>query len=140
MHPHSSGSQSAGGVYLQRYVLPYAGYHQESGRAGRDGKESHIVLYFSRKDLTKARDLLENAASEVPENARAAAERQLQHNKASLDAVASYAQGASECRRVLLMRHFGEHFDAKLCNSAHPIILNGQPGDKLKGLCGLSMK
>ena len=102
-----------------RYALAAsAGYHQESGRAGRDGETSDIVLYFTRGDVNKARSLLESAAEEVGQagpQQKAKATVQLKHNMESLNAVAAYAENLSQCRRVLLMRHFGENFEAAKC-------------------------
>lgn len=94
------------------------GYHQESGRAGRDGKPSDIVLYFTRGDVQKARSMLESSAEEVAqagEQQRTKATAQLKHNMESLNAVAGYGENLSTCRRVLLMRHFGEEFDYVKC-------------------------
>ena len=88
-----------------------SGYHQESGRAGRDGRDADIVLYFSRADVAKTRSMLEQAAEE----AGPAGKQQLRHNKASLEAVTAYADNLMVCRRVLLLQHFGERFNPQEC-------------------------
>ncbi len=72
------------------------GYYQETGRAGRDGDPARAELFWSAGDFTTARARL----SETPE-ARRAAERQ------RLDALAALIETA-ECRRAVLLRHFGE--------------------------------
>ena len=71
-------------------------YYQETGRAGRDGDPSVAHLFWGADDFAKARSRL----SEVPEN-RVAGER------TRLSALASLVE-TGECRRAILLRHFGE--------------------------------
>jgi len=89
-----------------------AGYHQESGRAGRDGRDADIVLFFSWADFIKSRSMLEQSAAD----AGAGGQAQLQHNEKTLHAVAAYAENFTDCRRVLLLKHFGEKFNPQACN------------------------
>ena len=60
--------------------------------------------------------MLEEGAAEA--GARGAA--QLRHNLDSLNAMVDFASDEGTCRRVLLMRHFGEQFDPGLCAGALP--------------------
>lgn len=99
-------------VSISCHIVVFSGYHQESGRAGRDGRDADIVLYFSRADVTKARSLLEPD----PETTGRVCQEQLNRTRASLDAMVAYADNLLLCRRVLLLRHFGEEFDAHHCN------------------------
>ena len=71
-------------------------YYQETGRAGRDGDPAQAVLFWSAGDFATARQRL----SEVPEDRRTA-------ERARLDSLAALVETAA-CRRVLLLRHFGE--------------------------------
>ncbi len=72
------------------------GYYQETGRAGRDGDPSVAVMFWGADDFARARMRL----SEI-EPHRQASER------ARLDALAVLVE-TGECRRAVLLRHFGE--------------------------------
>ncbi|WP_306088145.1 DNA helicase RecQ [Qipengyuania flava] len=80
------------------------GYYQETGRAGRDGDPSQAVMFWGAGDFATARQRL----AEVDE-ARRNSER------ARLDALAGLVETA-ECRRAVLLRHFGEHPPASCGN------------------------
>ncbi|MFL0671333.1 MAG: DNA helicase RecQ [Erythrobacter sp.] len=71
-------------------------YYQETGRAGRDGDPAEAHLLWGVSDFARARQWL----SEV-EPERLAAEQ------ARLNALAGLVE-TPECRRAMLLRHFGE--------------------------------
>ncbi len=71
-------------------------YYQETGRAGRDGDPAEVLMLWCAEDFARARMRL----SELPE-ARVAGER------VRLNALAALVETV-ECRRALLLRHFGE--------------------------------
>lgn len=72
-------------------------YYQETGRAGRDGDPAEAWLFWSAEDFARARTRIEQELD--PE--RRPAERQ------RLNALAAFVE-ASDCRRAILLRHFGE--------------------------------
>jgi ATP-dependent DNA helicase RecQ len=72
-------------------------YYQETGRAGRDGEPAVAQLFWGAEDFARARKRL----GEV-DDARVAGER------TRLNALAQLVE-TSECRRAILLRHFGEH-------------------------------
>jgi ATP-dependent DNA helicase RecQ len=72
-------------------------YYQETGRAGRDGDPSVAHLFWGAEDFSKARLWLQDV-----EESRLAGERA---RLASLGALVETA----ECRRFVLLRHFGEN-------------------------------
>ena len=72
-------------------------YYQETGRAGRDGDPAEAHLFWGVSDFARAQQWL----SEV-EPARLAVE------KAKLDSLSALVE-TPECRRAVLLRHFGEH-------------------------------
>ncbi|MCJ1961171.1 DNA helicase RecQ [Novosphingobium mangrovi (ex Hu et al. 2023)] len=80
------------------------GYYQETGRAGRDGEPSLAIMFWSGQDFARARMRL----AEVDE-ARQQSERQ------RLESLAGLIETA-DCRRAVLLRHFGEDPPAKCGN------------------------
>ena len=71
-------------------------YYQETGRAGRDGDPAQAVMFWAAGDFAQARMRL----SEVEESRR-------EGEKTRLDALAVLVE-TGECRRAVLLRHFGE--------------------------------
>lgn len=81
-------------------------YYQETGRAGRDGLPANAWMVYGLADVVRRRQMVDQ--SEAPE-ARKRVER------ARLDALLGYCE-LTTCRRVALLRHFGEEH-AGPCNN-----------------------
>ncbi|KAK4170226.1 putative ATP-dependent DNA helicase [Cladorrhinum sp. PSN259] len=96
------------------------GYYQETGRAGRDGKRSDCILYFQYGDLPMLRRMImeddkqdsRNRNARTPARSSNEKERQLE----MLDQMQFYSINTAVCRRVQILKYFGEEFDEAQCN------------------------
>jgi ATP-dependent DNA helicase RecQ len=76
------------------------GYYQETGRAGRDGQEAHAWMAYGLNDVVNQRRMIDESP---------AGEDFKQAMRGKLDALLALAE-ATDCRRVRLLRYFGETY------------------------------
>jgi ATP-dependent DNA helicase RecQ len=72
-------------------------YYQETGRAGRDGDPAEAHLLWGVSDFSRARQWLSEVEPE-----------RLAGEQTRLNSLAALVE-TPECRRAVLLRHFGEH-------------------------------
>ncbi|KAI1790726.1 ATP-dependent RNA helicase [Ganoderma leucocontextum] len=128
------GIDKAGVRYVIHYTLPatLANYYQETGRAGRDGKLAHCILFYHWGDATSRIEMIRR--EDKPDEEKRWIEEDFWN-------VVRYCSNDVHCRRFQVLDFFGEKFDPaecrELCNNCRdktPTVREDHTEDAIKAI------
>ena len=102
--------------FVVHYNLPGSveAYYQEAGRAGRDGRPAHCILYHCGADLRTQRFFIQTIGDNNPALSLPDIARLRRHAESKLESMLGFAS-SDVCRRRQILDYFGESTAVRDC-------------------------